>query len=288
MILVQTRRKRPAALDAGAITQMHAEERERLILDAMSSSGFISYRALQAQLTASPATIRRDLARLEDEGRIARVRGGARLTGENVVSGAAPHHNRLTLAGVPFEQSLGQRAEEKKAIGRAAAALCRPGEGIMVDGGTTTFQMCPHLEGLRLQVLTNSLHIVSALLSQEGTRILLPSGSVFREQNIILAPPGEDSMPRFHAPKLFMGAAAIGAQGVMQADVILVAAERRLIDRADQVILLADSTKFASSSGNVVCELSEVDILITDRGISDRDVNTIENAGVRLVIAPNS
>lgn len=96
----------------------------------------------------------------------------------------------------------------------------------MIDGGTTTLQMCPHLSGLRCQVLTNSLHIVNALLPQDSTGILVPSGSVFREQNIILAAAGEESMPRFHAPKLFMGAASIGAQGVMQADVVLVAAER--------------------------------------------------------------
>ena len=58
---------------------------------------------------------------------------------------------------------------------------------------------------LDCQVLTNSLHIVDALLPQAGTQVLLPSGTVFREQNIVLAPAGEDSMPRFHAPKLFMG-----------------------------------------------------------------------------------
>ena len=134
----------------------------------------------------------------------------------------------------------------------------------MIDGGTTTLQMCAHLAGLNLQVLTNSLHIVDTLLPQEGTRILVPSGTVFREQNIILAAAGEESMPRFHAPRLFMGAASVGPQGVMQADVILVAAERRLIDRADEVILLVDSSKFRTQSGAIVCSLEEIHTLITD------------------------
>jgi DeoR family ulaG and ulaABCDEF operon transcriptional repressor len=160
-----------------------------------------------------------------------------------------------------------------------------PGEGIMIDGGTTTLQMCPHLAGLDLQVLTNSLHIVNALLPQAGTRILVPSGAVFREQNIILAPAGEESMPRFHAPKLFMGAAAVGPAGVMQADVVLVAAERRLIDRAEQVILLVDSSKFTTRSGTIVCELGEVDTLITDAGIPASAAAAIREAGVNLVIA---
>jgi DeoR family ulaG and ulaABCDEF operon transcriptional repressor len=258
---------------------MHAAEREKLILQVLQPTGFVSYRDLEARLEASPATIRRDLSRLEDQGHIVRVHGGAKL-----VAGGA-EERQLRLAGVPFEQSITQNLERKQAIGRAAAALCEPGEGIMIDGGTTTLQMCPHLAGLDLQVLTNSLHIVNALLPQPGTSVLVPSGSVFREQNIILAPAGEDSMPRFHAPKLFMGAAAVGPQGVMQPDVILVAAERRLIDRAEQVILLVDSSKFVSSSGAIVCGLDEVDVLITDGGIDDPMKKALEGRGVRLIVA---
>lgn len=240
---------------------MHAAERERLILASMAQSGFVSYRELEGALDASPATIRRDLTRLETEGRIARVHGGAKLVEDKDDTG------QPRLIGTPFDQSITQNLAAKRAIGKAAAALCAPGEGIMIDGGTTTLQMCPHLAGLDCQVLTNSLHIVNALLPQAGTRILLPSGSVFREQNIILAAAGEESMPRFYAPKLFMGAAAIGPQGVMQADVVLVAAERRLIDRAEEVILLVDSSKFQSQSGTIVCGLDEIDVIITDAGI---------------------
>lgn len=261
---------------------MHAAEREKLILEAVRETGFVSYRGLEARLDASPATIRRDLTRLEEAGRIVRVHGGAKTAGDDAARAA---DTVLQLLGTPFDQSITEHLEAKKAIGRAAADLCMPGEGIMIDGGTTTLQMCPHLAGLDLQVLTNSLHIVNTLLPQAGTRILVPSGTVFREQNIILAAAGEDSMPRFHAPKLFMGAAAIGAQGVMQADVVLVAAERRLIDRAEEVILLVDSSKFRSSSGTIVCGLDEVDIVITDSGVPEEMASAIRQAGARLIVA---
>ncbi|MBB4859213.1 DeoR family ulaG and ulaABCDEF operon transcriptional repressor [Novosphingobium chloroacetimidivorans] len=260
---------------------MHAEEREKLILEAMQPTGFVSYRDLEASLAASPATIRRDLTRLEERGDILRVRGGAKLAEAASTEKGPPSR----LAGTPFAQSLSQNLAQKQAIGRMAASLCQPGEGIMVDGGTTTLQMCPHLAGMNLQVLTNSLHLVDALLPQEGTRILLPSGTVFREQNIILAPAGEDSMPQFHAPKLFMGAASVGPPGVMQQDVILVAAERRLIDRAEEVILLIDSSKFRQSSGAIVCALDEIDVLITDHGIDDASRKMVGLAGIRLLIA---
>ena len=264
---------------------MHAAEREKVILEAVEPTGFVSYRDLEALLDASPATIRRDLTRLEEQGRISRVHGGAKLAESADGQRPAP---AFQLNGTPFDQSITQNLAAKMAIGQAAARLCLPGEGVMIDGGTTTLQMCPHLDGLNLQVLTNSLHIVNALLPQTDTRILVPSGAVFREQNIILAAAGEESMPRFHAPKLFMGAAAVGPQGVMQADVVLVAAERRLIDRAEQVILLVDSSKFASSSGAIVCGLDEVDTLITDDGITPQDAASIRATGVKLVIVPTS
>ena len=261
---------------------MHQTERDQLILDFARKRGFVSFQELHAGMDASPATIRRDLERLHNSGQILRVRGGARLPPPSpTASGRAEPH----LSGVPFRENIARRALQKAAIGRAAATLCAPGEGIMMDGGSTTLQMCPHLVDLNLQVLTNSLHIVNALLPQTGTRVLVPAGHVFREQNIILAAAGEESMPRFVAPKLFMGAAALGPQGLMQPDVVLVAAERRLIERADELIVLVDSTKFRNSSGFVVCDLELIDTVVTDAEITAAERQMLEQAAIRVIVA---
>ncbi len=263
---------------------MHANEREVLILTLLSERGFVSFRDLEKRIAGSPATIRRDLERLAQEQRLTRVRGGIKANG-TVAAQPNALASALHLAGVPFHENIARNTPEKQAIGKAAAAFCTPGEGVMIDGGSTTLQMCPHLAGLNLQVLTNSLHIVSALINQNGTRILVPSGAVFPEQNIILSVFGDDGMPRFHAPKLFMGAASIGPAGLMQADIVLVAGERRLIERADEIIVLVDATKFDGPSGNVVCGLEEIDTIITDDRVSDVTANMLDRAGVMLVVA---
>jgi DeoR family transcriptional regulator, ulaG and ulaABCDEF operon transcriptional repressor len=263
---------------------MHVNEREALILNLLAERGFVSFRDLEKRISGSPATIRRDLERLAQENRLTRVRGGIKANGTTPVQPNALA-SALHLAGVPFHENIARHAHEKQAIGKAAAALCTPGEGVMIDGGSTTLQMCPHLAGLNLQVLTNSLHIVSALINQSGTRILVPSGAVFPEQNIILSVFGDDGMPRFHAPKLFMGAASIGPAGLMQADIVLVAGERRLIERADEIIVLVDATKFDGPSGNVVCGLEEIDTIITDDRVSDATATMLERADVKLVVA---
>ena len=263
---------------------MHANERETLILDLIAARGFVSFRDLEKLLDGSAATIRRDLERLAQEGRLTRVHGGAKAIGGADIR---PLPIR-SLAGAPFSENIKLNLTAKKAIAKSAAELCRPGEGVMIDGGTTTFQMCPHLDGLNLQVLTNSLHIVGELMNQKGTRVLVPSGTVFPEQSIILSAFGEDGMPKFHAPKLFMGAGAIGEQGLMQQDVNLVAAERRFIERADEIIVLADSTKFKQLSGNVVCNLENIDIIVTDDRIADTVVAKVEGFGVRLIVTSMS
>ncbi len=260
---------------------MHAAEREKLILDLMQPSGFIAFQDLERRLDASPATLRRDLDRLETIGAITRVRGGARL---NAAEGA-PGAGERPLSGVPFHENIGRFPQQKAAIGRAAAALCRPGESVIIDGGSTTLQMCPHLEPLGLNVLTNSLHIVSALLPQASTRISTPAGALFREQNILLSPFEDDGMGRYRASKLFIGAAAIGEHGLMQSDVLLVQAERRMLDRAGEVIVLVDSSKFDGPAGHVVCELSEIDVLITDPAVRDEDRALLEAAGIKVLIA---
>ncbi|MEN7537319.1 DeoR/GlpR family DNA-binding transcription regulator [Aurantiacibacter flavus] len=257
---------------------MHVAEREKLIIAALQGTGFVSYRDLEARIEASPATIRRDLARLDARGEIVRVRGGAKIPEDEHMG--EPSH----LTGTPFADALTLNTSAKATIGEAAAKLCRPRDGLMIDGGTTTFQMCPFLDGLQLQVLTNSLPIVEALLKQDGTRVLVPSGTVFREQNIILAPAGEESMPRFHAPRLFMGAGAIGLHGIMQADAIHVASQRRFLERAEEVIVLADSSKFVKSSGTIVCGLDNVDVILTDSGIDDDMAAAVRAAGVDLQI----
>jgi len=266
---------------------MHSAERENLILECLGQRGFISFRDLEKRMDASPATIRRDLERLVTAGLITRVRGGATLSesGKKAPAPGGAHNGAGHLVGVPFHENIHRHLPQKEAIGRAAAQLCNAGEGVMIDGGSTTLQMCPHLSGLNLQVLTNSLHIVSALLPQPGTRLLVPAGQIFPEQNIILSAAGDDGMPRFHAPKLFMGAASLGPAGLMQADVILVTAERRLIERADEIIVLVDSSKFDGPSGHVVCHLDEIDTVVTDAGISAQHTKMLEKAGVRVVIA---
>jgi DeoR family ulaG and ulaABCDEF operon transcriptional repressor len=255
---------------------MHASERDQLILDLLREQDFLSLQMLCERLDASPATVRRDLERLEQQGMLQRVHGGARPS----TNGVASH-----LQGAPFDLNLRHQLSQKMAIGRVASTLCGPGDAVIIDGGTTTFQMCPYLQAPNLQVLTNSLHIVNALLRQPNVKLSVPGGSVFAEQNIILSPFDDDGLNHFHATKMFVGAAAINERGLLQADSILVQAERKLMARADVLVALVDSSKFRSHAGLLLCSLDQVDLVITDEGISKAERAMLRRAGVEVTIA---
>lgn len=256
---------------------MHATERDRLILGLLEEQRFVSFRDLSRRLPASAATLRRDLDRLQDAGKLKRVRGGAQV--EHDGEEAAFH-----LQGVPFHENVNLNRAAKKIIGKAAADLCQPGEAVIIDGGSTTLQMCPYLEPLKLQVLTNSLHIVSALLQQPGTGVSIPGGVVFREQNIVLDPFSEASARGFHAKRMFLGTAAVNRHGLMQSDIILVQAERKLLTLADEIVVLVDSSKFTASAGHHLCDLKTVHTLVTDSGIDSQSAEMVKAAGVNLIV----
>lgn len=255
---------------------MHATERDRVILNLLEEQRFVSFRELSRRLSASAATLRRDLERLQEAGKLKRVRGGAQIGADNDVTG-------FHLQGVPFHENVNRNRSAKEAIGKAAAQLCRPGEAVIIDGGSTTLQMCPHLEPLKLQVLTNSLHIVSALLQQPNTGVSIPGGVVFREQNIVLDPFVDATTRTFHASRMFIGTAAVTRHGLMQSDIILVQAERKLLNLADHLIALVDSSKFSASAAHQLCELARVHTLITDKNIDSTSAKMVEAAGVELI-----
>ena len=201
---------------------MRQSERRREILNRLTQEPFASVQELQTLVGASEATIRRDLRRLAQDGALKRVHGGVER----------PETQASHLAGTPLARNKQINIPQKRAIARAAARLIEQGETLVIDGGSTTSLLCPFLADLDLQVLTNSLPIVEQLLFSPRTRLLVPGGEVFREQNIILSPYEEDGTAECFASKMLMGAQALSPMGLMQADSILIRAERRLMARA--------------------------------------------------------
>ena len=255
---------------------MHEKERHRIILSAVEDRPVVTVIDLCSLTGVSEATIRRDIATLHMQKKLRRVRGGAEAISPPQFVG---------LAGRPFAVNEAFRNAEKQAIARAAVDLCEDGDSIIINGGTTTFQMVHPLASRRLQVFTNSFPIAEHLLRHSKNTITLSGGTIYREQNIILSPFDNDVTRNFYARRVFMGAQGIGPLGLMEADPLLIQAEQKLIGQADELVVLVDSSKFAQRSSLVLCPLSRITTVITDEGITDQAAAMLEAADVKVIVA---
>ncbi len=257
---------------------MHERERRQIILHRLAERGLVTVRELTEAMDASEATVRRDIVRLAELGLLRKVHGGA----ESLDEGPAHH----PLAGQPFQVSRTMNVEKKRAIARQAVELCREGESIIINGGSTTYMMTEFLIDRRLQILTNSFAIAEQLLARSQNRIILPGGEIYREQNIILSPFGNDITQNHYAAKMFMGAQALGPMGVMEVDPLLIQAEQKLINQAEKLVVMVDSTKFRQRAGLILCPLERVQLVITDDDAPDSAVQMLEAAGVEVIVVP--
>ena len=255
---------------------MHETERHRIILSAIQGKPVVSVAELVELTESSEATIRRDIAALHVQKKLRRVRGGAE----------ALHPPQFVgLAGRPFSVNEAMHARQKQAIAREAVALCEDGDPVIINGGTTTFQMVHFLATRRLHVFTNSFPIAEHLLKHSKNTIMLSGGVVYREQGVILSPFENDVTRNFYARRMFMGAQGLGPLGLMETDPLLIQAEQKLIDQADELVVLADSSKFHQRSSLILCALPRISTVITDAGIEDRHAVMLEEAGVPLNLA---
>ncbi len=256
---------------------MHEKERHGIIVSAVHDRSIATVSDLCGLTGASEATIRRDIATLDRQKRLRRIRGGAE-------SLATPQFGGL--AGRPFAISETINIAQKQAIALKAAELCEDGDPIIINGGTTTFQMVHPLASRRLQVFTNSFPIAEHLLKHSKNTIMLSGGAIYREQNIILSPFENDVTRNFYAKRMFMGAQGLAPLGLMEADPLLIQAEQKLIGQADELIVMIDSSKFRNRSSLVLCALDRIDTVITDEGITDREASMLDAADVTLIVAP--
>lgn len=254
---------------------MHERERHELILRLIEEKPVATVTELVAATGTSEATIRRDIAALEARAALRRVRGGAQALNPPRAPG---------IAGRPFSMNATVNLPQKRAIARAAAALCEDGDAIIINGGTTTFQMIEPLKARRLDIMTNSFLMAEQLLRHSQNTITLPGGAIYREQNIILSPFENDVTRNFHAKRMFMGAQGVARMGVMEADPLLIQAEQKLINQGEELVLLIDSSKFRQRSSLILCPLARVARIITDSGLRDEDRAMVEAAGVALTV----
>jgi DeoR/GlpR family transcriptional regulator of sugar metabolism len=251
------------------------EERRQKVMDLVSRRGFIALADLAEAVEASESTIRRDLEHLHQQGVLKRTHGGAIYLGDG-----------LTLPAL--EDRSGSQVEEKRAIGRAAASLVDDGDAILLDGGTTTLEVARFLVGRPIQIVTNSLPIANLFASSRETDLVVLGGYVYPKTGVALGPLTVRIMHDIHVHKAILSVGGITAKGLFNSNLLLVETERQMMACADEVVVVADHTKIGRQALAFLSELSEIDILVADAGLTPSQKELVEQSGVKLLQAENA
>ncbi|MDR3710416.1 MAG: DeoR/GlpR family DNA-binding transcription regulator [Capsulimonadaceae bacterium] len=248
-------------------------DRWQRIIDIVALAGGAATIEIAAELGVSEVTIRRDLRRIEARGLILRTRGGAE---------PAPD---VALMGT-YGASLESRAIDKLAIGRCAAALLRPGETIMIDGGATTLQVARHLPAGSFTIVTTSLDIANLLARREDVRLVLVGGDVNALIGTTTGPTAQEQLLQMGAHKAILGADAISPEtGISSPNSLTAANKKAMALRSSEVIVVADSSKIGRFALYHVPHREKIKVLVTDARAPLESVQQFRAAGINVMIA---
>jgi DeoR/GlpR family transcriptional regulator of sugar metabolism len=252
---------------------MLADRRRNQLLELVRRQGFAPLPDLAKALDVSESTIRRDLAHLEREGAAQRTHGGAFYTGP---SPNLPH----------FELRQSTQWDKKRAIAHAALQLIQDNNAVLLDGGSTTYEMARLLAGRPLQIVTNSLPVATLFAGEAAADLIVIGGIVHGGTGTMQGPQAESMIRSLNVRWAVISAAGVTERGLFNSNLQTAQAEQAMIDAAEEVIAVIDSTKFGHVSLAHVCSLNRITHLVADDELAPEWRERLVDAGVKLTLAP--
>lgn len=258
--------------EAKKATSGKTAERRSRILELLDDKGQVNVNELSEFLGVSEVTIRNDLDRLEQNKLLVRAHGGAFKT------------SNITLT-VSEKKKI--NLDVKRRIGKKAASLIQEDDSIILDSGTTTFEISNNLGTFNnLTVISNALDIVNNLANYDNINVFMPGGYLKEFSMSLVGPMAERNFKQLFCNKLFLGVDAIKPKnGFFTHHIEEAYLNQLMINIADEVIVTADSSKFKKSGLAFICGLNEVNKLITDNQIDKEDRDFLEKHNIEVIIA---
>lgn len=249
-------------------------ERRSLIIKELNLKGKVDVNVLSKMFGVSEVTIRNDLAQLEKKNILIRARGGAL---------------KIDPVGIDYHISEKDKIniKAKQLIGSKATNFVNEGDTIMIDSGTTAMELVRNLDNkMSLTVITNALNIANQFFDNNNINVIIPGGFLRNKSFSLVGTPAEKSIRNYFCDKLFLGVDGLDIDyGLSTPNIEEAHFNSTMIEMSNQVIVLADSSKIGKRSLAFICPLTKVDILITDSNISDVQKTSLENIGIKVVIA---
>ncbi|MEV5343489.1 DeoR/GlpR family DNA-binding transcription regulator [Streptomyces sp. NPDC052676] len=259
---------------------MSRDARWKALLELLVERGRLDVEEAAAELAVSAATIRRDFDQLAEQQMLVRTRGGA------VVHGVSYE--------LPLRYKTARRASEKQRIAKAVAELIAPGEAVGLTGGTTTTEVARALAvrgdlgsgsgSPALTVVTNALNIANELAVRPQFKIVVTGGVARAQSYELIGPLADGVLGQVTLDVAVLGVVALDVvHGAAAHDEAEAAINRLLCERAERVVVAADSSKLGRRAFARICGTEAVDTLVTDTAADEAVVRRFEEAGVRVL-----
>ncbi|MEV6015049.1 MULTISPECIES: DeoR/GlpR family DNA-binding transcription regulator [unclassified Streptomyces] len=257
---------------------MSRDARWKALLELLLEHGRLDVEEAAARLEVSAATIRRDFDQLAEQQMLVRTRGGA------VVHGVSYE--------LPLRYKTARRASEKERVARAVAGLIGPGEAVGLTGGTTTTEVARALAvrpdlasgSPALTVVTNALNIANELAVRPQFKIVVTGGVARPQSYELIGPLADGVLKQITLDVAVLGVVAFDAtHGAAAHDEAEAAINRLLCERAERVIVAADSSKLGQRAFARICAADSVDTLVTDTAAAPETIQRFEEAGVAVI-----
>lgn len=249
---------------------MLVAERWQRIVQLVNERGSIRVTELSELCQVTEETIRRDLDRLEAEGKLMRSHGGAVSVKE-------------AQTEVPFMERETAHADFKNSIAKEAVSHIQEGDRIILDASTTAWYMAKMIPDMAITIITNSMKVALEVSGKEKIQVISTGGLLSPKSLSYVGPLSERSLDMYHAHKLFLSCKGVHVQrGISESNELQALIKRKMISIADETYLLADHSKFGMQALTQVADWSEIQHVITDRMTSKDALERIRDKGVQV------
>lgn len=254
---------------------MLVAERHDRIVQLIRERGSVRVSELSDLFKVTEETIRRDLDTLEALGELRRSHGGAVK--------AAEHLER------PYTEREIERMAEKREIAQTALSFISPGDQIAIDASSTTLCFAGALPNIPLKVVTNSIRVATELAAKDKINVIVSGGSLTSRSMSLVGPTAEQSLEKYHVTRAFISCKGVHPQrGLSESSELQALVKQKMIEIADELIVLADASKFGVQDFTVICGPHQLSTIVTDASVGDEQMETFESQGIRVIKASRS
>ncbi|ANS88249.1 Glycerol-3-phosphate regulon repressor (plasmid) [Vibrio scophthalmi] len=250
---------------------MNEVQRHNGILSLLEENQTINVAHIIERFNVSPATARRDISKLNELGKVRKVRNGA---------------ERIEMkhkTWMPLNLNNTEHYEEKYLIAKQAAALCQPNDSVVINCGSTAFLLGKQLCHQEVQIVTNYFPLASYLINKEHEDVILIGGQYNRSQNIFLNPT-PNSLGSYAGNWMFTSGKGLTATGLYKSDMLTAVAEQQTLEQVDKLVVVVDSSKVGHRTGMLFCQTERIDVLITGKNANQEVIKAIEEQGTQVIL----